>query len=326
MQRRRKINVRRRAQPRLLWHELLSSWIVLFALQATVVAQIESPQLDACWALELRDQVPLNDNARFHRRYEMQRWEAPETAVIVCDMWDAHHCLNAVRRATQLAPRINEFCHAVRSRGGMIIHAPSSCTDFYASDPARKRALQVAPADAYPEGIESWCDVIPSEEAAAYPIDQSDGGEDDEANEHQQWAAQLESRGRNPRQPWIRQIASIEIDSSSDYISDQGKEIWSILESRSIKNVILCGVHTNMCVLGRPFGLRRMATGGKNVVLARDLTDTMYNPEAWPYAAHFTGTDLIVDHIERYVCPTSAAIRFSEARNFDLPAIDASDC
>ena len=33
-----------------------------------------------------------------------------------------------------------------------------------------------------------------------------------------------------------------------------------------------------MCVLGRPFGLRQMAKNGKNVVLMRDMTDTMYNP------------------------------------------------
>jgi type 1 glutamine amidotransferase len=59
-----------------------------------------------------------------------------------------------------------------------------------------------------------------------------------------------------------------------------------------------------MCVLGRPFGLRQMAKNGKNVVLVRDMTDTMYNPDRWPYVAHFQGTDLIVQHIEKYVCPT----------------------
>ena len=45
-----------------------------------------------------------------------------------------------------------------------------------------------------------------------------------------------------------------------------------------------------MCVLGRPFGLRQMAKNGKNVVLMRDMTDTMYNPTQWPYVSHFAGT------------------------------------
>jgi len=47
-----------------------------------------------------------------------------------------------------------------------------------------------------------------------------------------------------------------------------------------------------------------MSRNGKNVVLMRDMTDTMYNPRRWPYVDHFTANDLIVSHIERYVCPT----------------------
>ena len=67
---------------------------------------------------------------------------------------------------------------------------------------------------------------------------------------------------------------------------------------------MLVGVHTNMCVIGRPFGLRNMARFGKNVVLVRDMTDTMYNSRRWPNVNHFRGTDLIVEHIEKAVCPT----------------------
>jgi type 1 glutamine amidotransferase len=47
-----------------------------------------------------------------------------------------------------------------------------------------------------------------------------------------------------------------------------------------------------------------MVTAGKRVVLVRDLTDTMYNPQRWPYVNHHTGTDLIVEHIEKCICPT----------------------
>jgi type 1 glutamine amidotransferase len=34
------------------------------------------------------------------------------------------------------------------------------------------------------------------------------------------------------------------------------------------------------------------------------MTDTMYNPKSWPYVAHFQGTELIIQHIEKFVCPT----------------------
>jgi hypothetical protein len=59
-----------------------------------------------------------------------------------------------------------------------------------------------------------------------------------------------------------------------------------------------------MCVLGRPFGIRQLVTVGKNVVLLRDMTDTMYNPEKRPQVNHFAGTDLVVEHVEKYWCPS----------------------
>ncbi len=71
--------------------------------------------------------------------------------------------------------------------------------------------------------------------------------------------------------------------------------------------MLLVGVHTNMCVLGRPFGLRNMARNGKNVLLVRDLTDSMYNPASWPYVNHFRGTPLVVEHIEHRVCATTTS-------------------
>ncbi len=179
---------------------------------------------------------------------------------------------------------------------------------FYQSHPARRRA-QSAPAAAHlPSDIKDWCNQIPSEEKGKYPIDQADGGCDD----------QPKCPGGSP---WKRQIHLIEIR-DEDAISDSGIEIWNLLDARAIKSVMIMGVHTNMCVLGRPFGLRQMSVHGKNTVLIRDLTDTMYNSKARPFVNHFQGTDLIVEHIEKFVCPTMTSVsilggspfRFSEDR------------
>jgi hypothetical protein len=30
----------------------------------------------------------------------------------------------------------------------------------------------------------------------------------------------------------------------------------------------------------------------------------MYNSRSWPYVSHFEGTNRVVEHIEKYVCPT----------------------
>jgi type 1 glutamine amidotransferase len=42
----------------------------------------------------------------------------------------------------------------------------------------------------------------------------------------------------------------------------------------------------------------------------RDMTDTMYDPSKWPYVNHFTGTHLIVEHIEKYICPSITSVAF----------------
>jgi nicotinamidase-related amidase/type 1 glutamine amidotransferase len=236
-------------------------------------------------------------------RERTQRWEPKKTAIIICDMWDLHHCKRAVERGAEMAPRMNELVTRARDRGVLIIHAPSSCMAPYEDTPMRRRAREAPRAKNLPRDIGSWCYKIPAEEKGRYPIDQSDGGEDDEPAEHAAWAAKLQGMGRNPRAPWKRQTDLVKMD-ERDAVSDSGVEIWNLLESHGIDNVILVGVHTNMCVLGRPFGLRQLARNGKNVVLMRDMTDTMYNPARWPHVSHFRGTDLIVEHIEKFVCPT----------------------
>jgi nicotinamidase-related amidase len=252
-------------------------------------------------SLTLRSRV--DDNGAFKVTTKKQAWPTGKTAVIVCDMWDAHHCLNAVRREEQMVPRMNEFLEKARGQGVLIIHAPSSCMDPYKDHPARKRAQAAPKAKNLPAGIDQWCRQIPAEEKGKYPIDQTDGGEDDDLTEHAEWHAKLKAMGRNPKAPWKSQHAGLKIY-DQDAISDSGIEIWNLLEERGIDNVMLLGVHTNMCVLGRPFGLRQMAKNGKNVVLVRDLTDTMYNPKKSPFVSHFEGTRLIIEHIEKYVCPS----------------------
>lgn len=243
---------------------------------------------DATLSLTLRSRVERN--GAFDVVEKPERWEAKQTALIICDMWDQHWCKGATARVAEVAPRLNAFAQEARQRGVLIIHAPSSCMEVYKDHPARKRAVAAPRASNLPRDINNWCRIIPAEEKGVYPIDQSDGGCD----------CRPTCATRNA---WQRQIDVIEI-ADEDAISDSGVEVWNLLEERGIRNVILAGVHTNMCVLGRPFGLRQMVRHGKQAVLVRDLTDTMYNSRAWPHVSHFRGTELIIEHIEKYVSPT----------------------
>ena len=285
------------------------------------------------FSLALRHRVPVAaGSGQHHTLTEPACWPASQTAVIVCDMWDSHHCLNAVRRVREMAPRMNEFLHAARRAGALVIHAPSDCMAAYAEHPARRRAQEAPRATNLPAEIGQWCQRIAAEEQVVYPIDQSDGGEDDDPQEHAQWETQLKAEGRDPAAPWKQQIDLLEI-CDDDAISDRGEEVWNLLESRGIQHVMLVGVHTNMCVLGRPFGLRQLVQHGKRVVLVRDLTDTMYNPQRSPFVQHHSGTDLIVEYIEKCVCPTITSnqllggtpFRFSSDRRKHLAIIMSED-
>jgi type 1 glutamine amidotransferase/nicotinamidase-related amidase len=271
-------------------------------------------------SLVLRDRTPSEtDPDIFHVRERPQHWDAKKTAVIICDMWDLHHCKRAVDRVAEMAPRMNDVIAKARECGVFVIHAPSSCMDAYQGTVMRNRAMAAPPAKNLPKEIDRWCNRIPAEEKGRYPIDQDDGGEDDEKDEHAAWAAKLVGLGRDPKAPWKSEYDRLKMD-ERDAISDSGVEIWNMLEERGINNVILMGVHTNMCVLGRPFGLRQLAKNGKNVVLMRDMTDTMYNPARWPRVSHFRGTDLIVEHIEKFVCPTVTSDQILGGKAFRFKA------
>lgn len=245
--------------------------------------------------------------------------DADRTALVICDMWDLHHCKNAVDRVGELAPRINSLTNHLRKSGVTIIHAPSSCMDYYKSHGARLRVKDVPDAGNAPSDISQWCNWMPGgEEQKNYPIDQSDGGCDSDPVEQKAFKQWLIDQGKNAGAPWTHQIKVIEMDPNQDYISDHGVEIWNIMEHHKISNVLLVGVHTNMCVLGRPFGLRQMSINKKNVHLVRDLTDTMYNPQMSPFVSHFDGTRLIIEHIENYVCPTTTSNQFLGGDNFQF--------
>ena len=180
-----------------------------------------------------------------------------------------------------------------------MIHAPSTCVDFYKDTPQRKRA-QAAPYAKPPTPLSSamrwgtkWCWPDPKREPEL-PIDDSDMGCDCK-------------KKCDVRSPWTRQNKLIEIE-EPDAISDDGQEVYNLLEQRGIDNILIAGVHLNMCVLGRSFAIRQMVTVGKKVVLVRDLTDTMYNSRMKPFVDHHRGTDLVIEHVEKHWCPTISSV------------------
>ena len=244
--------------------------------------------------LNLRSQSKADVDPKV--KTERVMWNSKKTALIICDMWDDHWCKSASRRVGEMAPALNDTVKAARAKGIFIIHAPSSVVNFYKDTSQRKLARKAPFAKApiklstSPRWGTAWCWTDGKREGVL-PIDDSDMG------------CSCKGEKCEIREAWQRQNKLIDI-AEGDAVTDNGQETYNLLADREIDNVILCGVHLNMCVLGRPFAIRQMVKIGKNVALMRDMTDTMYNPERPPGVDHFTGTDLVIEHIEKFWCPS----------------------
>jgi type 1 glutamine amidotransferase/nicotinamidase-related amidase len=231
--------------------------------------------------LAVRTRTARDGDNEWQEQLSVKNWQVAETAIVVCDMWDKHWCDGATARCETLAKRMNPVLALAREKGIQIIHAPSSTLYFYSDWPQRRR-MQLATKVQEPKEKEIY--------EPPLPIKDKDGCDTQ----------------NKPYSAWTRQSPLLDIG-PLDGITDDGKEVYNFFSAHKIKNMIIMGVHTNMCVLGRSFGIRQMTKWGVSCVLVRDLTDAMYDPKDPPYVSHEQGVELVVQHIEKYWCPSTTS-------------------
>ncbi len=230
--------------------------------------------------LHLRTRVEaFKGSGEWHEVHLERDLSVARTAILICDMWDKHWCSGANRRVGELAERMAPVLDQARASGIQIIHAPSEVMDFYNGAPQRRRMLALARIEP-PSPV-----ALPD---PPLPIDDADGGCDTADSFYKAWS---------------REIATLRI-APKDVISDNGAEIYSFLRGRGIENLLIMGVHTNMCILNRSFAIKQMTKWGMRCVLVRDLTDSMYNSKDRPFVPHDQGTELVIEHIEKYWAPS----------------------
>jgi len=276
------------------------SMLVLCLVLFAALVNAENRETDQTIKVSIQKRLPSEvEEGAYIMVNEIQEWKGGETAIIICDMWDKHWCRGATGRVAEMAPFMNHVVSIAREKGVLIVHAPSDCMEYYNDHPARKLGSKYnfkSVRNKLGDGT------LESETGADWPFEISGGGCDD----HPQCEI---------GKAWKKQIESLEI-AEGDVITDSGIEAGSLFMKKGIKNVILVGVHTNMCVIGRSFGLRNMRQLGMNVVLMRDMTDTMYDGDSWPNVSHFTGNSLMHEYIEKYVCPTMVSCDLTGEKQF----------
>src|ERR1035437_9479108 len=217
-------------------HGPLIPWCLTAITSLCAFAQPPPPgtlELDLRRLLKMETGVDQWEQVSVHAK-----WEPSRTAAVVCDMWDRHWCKSATARVEEMAPRMNDVLTELRRRGVLIIHCPSDTMEYYEGTPGRKLA-QAAPRVETAIPIESWAKLAPAKEGAS-PIEDADAGCDDDPPC---------TPATKPPWPWRQENDAIQIK-EGDAITDSAEALY-LMRQRGITNIILMGVHENLCILAR---------------------------------------------------------------------------
>ena len=181
-----------------------------------------------------------------------------QTAIIIIDMWNSHWCMTAAERVASMVPRMNEALRIARDLGMQIVWNPSDVITSYSGYPQYEKAVAV--------------------EQRATPKIRATPSAKFTATVGGCMCGKGFRCGGN--YGWDEMNPDLIID-ENDLLSAYTDEIYTLLADRNITDIIYMGVHTNMCVYGKPGGLDDMWQAGFNCALARDLNDafTMYDAD-----------------------------------------------
>ncbi len=250
----------------------LSAWLAraVFAL-ALVHGALPSNGLN----LEVRRRDPTTGAVQ----PETVTVEPRRVGVIAVDVWNYHWCKTATMRVDAIVPRLNRALEAARQLGMTVMLCPSDVVDNYVGYPQREAVLAL-PKVSVPSVVDVTCPPVPDA-----------GG----------CACGRERCGVN--YGWDGMHPGLRIG-DEDLMPDTQAEVFAICQARGLTHLIYVGFHTQVCLLGKPMGLKAMKSAGLACVLARDMTDAHpgYDP-----ARNFTpdlNTEQVIEHFEKHLAPT----------------------
>jgi len=208
-----------------------------------------------------------------------EKFVPSNVGIVVVDMWNFHWCKTAATRVAAMVPRMNHSLDVARQLGIQIFLCPTDVADSYVGMPQREIAV-AAPRHPLPEPIE-------------IPSPQTRGGDC-------MCGPGIVCQGNHG---WDAMPSELNI-CDNDLIAKGTEELYSLCKERGITDLLYMGLHTNMCLLGKPVGMMPMMRTGINCFLARDLNDacTEYDP-----ARGYTpddGTAEVIEQIEQNLAPT----------------------
>lgn len=237
--------------------------------------------MDLLIRLRTRTKLFKNNDDNFQVFYQDKYIDAKKIALLSIGMWSEHKCKVATDKLNEISPKLNELMKKIRNSGGKIIHGSSTLVNLPEYKSMRTRIENLPNAKLVDRGMVQFPPV---------PIDDSDGG-----------TCELNT---NFVRKNVRMNPLIEMDFERDAISGHNKEILNYLHHHGIELLLVCGTHTNMCVLDRMYGIKNIIRYGFPVVLVRDCVDALHNPSLYPYTTRDETNELMSEWIEEHFCPS----------------------
>ena len=230
-------------------------------------------------ATELELTLQTRDPATGQIIHTSEKVDPKHVGVIAVDVWNFHWCKTATMRVDAIVPRMNKALEAARALGMTVMLCPSDVVDNYVGYPQREVVLAL-PKVAVPTVMEVTCPPVPDAGGCACG--------------RERCAVNYGWDGMHP---------ALNLG-ANDLMPDTQAEVYAICQKFGLTHLIYVGFHTQVCLLGKPMGLKAMKAAGLRCVLARDMTDAHpgYDP-----ARQFTpdlNTEQVVEHFEKHLAPT----------------------
>lgn len=211
-------------------------------------------QTPAIRSLELNLQT--RDPQTNQVKIQKQIIDPRKVGIIVVDPWNYHWCMTWTAQAGGMAPRLNKVLEDARKLGIQVFWAPTDAAGMYAGWPQRELALGIP----YVE--------VPNIRSYRVELKLPEG----ECHCGPGFACQV-NYGENAMPPDLA-IAD------DDLIVCGTQEFYSICRQKGIRQLIYMGGAVNICLTGKPEGLKYMYEAGMDCIVARDLVEawTRYDP------------------------------------------------
>ena len=204
-----------------------------------------------------------------------------KTAIIAVDAWHYHWCRTWRNRAGSLIPRFNYSFDAARKLGMTLLFSPTNAMRDLNQSQQRRNTL------ALPEHSLPQLANLPDPYPGALRFGMCECGLGDDCHY---------TNNVNNQHPDLKMMPD-------EYIALTQQEAYNILKHHGITHIVYTGFATNMCMWGKPTGMKYMRQFGFRCMVARDLTEaiTRYAEESFNPTR---GTLEVIELIERELAPT----------------------